>query len=484
MKPKPSLRKGLFLRIFVVLFASITLVAIASEITDIYGHTGRSLSLYAFLFLLIVCGNAFYAKWFSDHLTDAIKPFLGLFNTPKKDKPFIEPNKQHYAEFVELAEAANETVKKKKIAEEKYREIVEGTDNLVTEVDTEGNFTFVNETSRKVFGLPPEECIGRKAFDFIHPDDRADTLAYFERWVKEKKSSVTHENRQVSQSGDICDMLWTINFHFDADGEISSIKSIARDITKLKNQEKELKLYRDQLENKVEQRTEELRKANIELREHAESQKVLLQEMNHRVKNNLTAIIGMLQLEQNKLKSKKMFLYQPSLQDLIGRIRGLATVHTLLSAAEWHPLKIEDLCRQVATATLQGLPLEKRIDVQISSSQARINSSQAHHLTMIIHELVTNAMKYALEGRQKAAISIEFEQQNNTTQIRFKDDGPGYHDDILQNSSVSSSTGFELIRGITSHSLRGDVSFSNQNGAVATIIFKNEIEHPKEELVQ
>ena len=57
-------------------------------------------------------------------------------------------------------------------SEERYRDIVEKTDNLVTEVDAQGKITFVNEASLKIFGLPPEECIGRTAFDFIHPEDR------------------------------------------------------------------------------------------------------------------------------------------------------------------------------------------------------------------------------------------------------------------------------------------------------------------------
>lgn len=468
---------------------------------DLMRRLRRRLLLFALLFMLLAGSNYLFARRIFDRLAATIESFLVFFNTPKIGSATMDPEQQYYAEFMELAKAGTEMVKRRDIAERavrqselRYREIIEGTDNLVTEVDTEGRFTFVNETSRTVFGLAPRDCIGQKAFDFIHPDDRENTLRQFEQWVKNKVPSVTFENRQVNISGDVRDMLWTINFHFDADGEIVSIRSIARDITERKSNEKELKRYRDQLEGMVAERTRELEQANkklrneiierkrveTELRRYADAQSVLVKEVNHRVKNNLSAIIGMLLMEQNRAKSKGLFLYLPLLQELMGRIGGLTTVHSLLTLSGWRPLEIEKLFRQVVNATLQGLPLEKRIDVTISPSQARINSNQAHHLTMVIHELTTNTMKYALEGRQKATIDIQIDQSNDTTEISFKDNGPGYPDHVLQENFVPESIGFELIRGITRRSLRGQVFFSNENGAATRIIFQNELAHRKE----
>jgi len=127
-------------------------------------------------------------------------------------------------------------------SEERYREIVEGTENLVTEVDVKGKITFVNEASHKIFGISPKECIGRLAFDFIHPDDQEMTQQNFVKWLERGDTSATFENRQVSQSGQIRDMLWTIKIHYNENGEITSLKSIARDITERKKVEKELQL--------------------------------------------------------------------------------------------------------------------------------------------------------------------------------------------------------------------------------------------------
>ena len=53
----------------------------------------------------------------------------------------------------------------------RFRAIVEDTDLLITEVDANGLFTYVNPVAQRVFGYAPEECIGRSSLEFVHPDD-------------------------------------------------------------------------------------------------------------------------------------------------------------------------------------------------------------------------------------------------------------------------------------------------------------------------
>jgi len=124
--------------------------------------------------------------------------------------------------------------------EAQYREIVEGTDDLITRVDRKGKFLFVNACSEKYFGLSPQECVGRSAFDFVHPEDREWTRKAFRGWIKDKTESVCFENRQVNRQGQVFHMYWTINARFDGQGEIQSLNSIARDISDLKKVQEQL----------------------------------------------------------------------------------------------------------------------------------------------------------------------------------------------------------------------------------------------------
>lgn len=133
-------------------------------------------------------------------------------------------------------------------SEEKYRDFVEGTDDLITQVDTNGNFIYVNHTAERIFGLSQEALIGRSAFDFIHPDDLERTRAAFQKWIQDHTTAATFENRQVHLDGEVFTMLWTINVYFDVYGSVAYLNSIARDISTRKQVEEQLQLQSTALE--------------------------------------------------------------------------------------------------------------------------------------------------------------------------------------------------------------------------------------------
>ena len=141
---------------------------------------------------------------------------------------------------------------------ERFTRFVEGTDDLLTEVDREGRFIYVNHAAKKIFGLEPQHCVGRPAFDFIHPDDQQSTMAAFGGWIEQRLLSVTHENRQVSVDGQVRHMLWTINPHYDDQGQLISITSIARDVTRRHRMEQLLRITGEELERRVKKRTADL----------------------------------------------------------------------------------------------------------------------------------------------------------------------------------------------------------------------------------
>ena len=116
-------------------------------------------------------------------------------------------------------------------SEFKLRSFVNSTDDLITQVDASGNFTFLSPSCRKYFGLTAEDCLNRPALDFVHPDDRQSTEEAFAKWVASAETSFSYVNRQINVSGDVYTMLWTINVIRDDDGKIISFNSIARDVT-------------------------------------------------------------------------------------------------------------------------------------------------------------------------------------------------------------------------------------------------------------
>ncbi|MBU0480579.1 MAG: PAS domain S-box protein [Proteobacteria bacterium] len=116
-------------------------------------------------------------------------------------------------------------------SEQKFREVITATDNLITRVDRNGKFTFVNPAAQKLYGLSLEDLLGRSAFEYIHPDDRNRTRMAFEKWKRERRKSVAYENRQIGKDGEIHHLLWTINIHYDQNGMMTEASSIGNDIS-------------------------------------------------------------------------------------------------------------------------------------------------------------------------------------------------------------------------------------------------------------
>ncbi|MEW5957785.1 MAG: PAS domain S-box protein [Chloroflexota bacterium] len=218
-------------------------------------------------------------------------------------------------------------------------------------------------------------------------------------------------------------------------------------------------------------------------RQDAETKARLLNEVNHRVKNNLATIIGLLYAERRRVRVADETTYQTIMQDLIGRVQGLATAHGLLSASEWAPLSLEYLTSRVIEGALQVLPTNKRVAVDVSASgPVKVTPKQANSLAMVINELVTNTVKHALREWERGHIRVEIALEDGTMTkssangagynviFEFRDDGPGYPQAVLDQEQ--GNVGLYLIKNIVTKDLRGELMLRNEQGAVTLIRFK------------
>ena len=209
----------------------------------------------------------------------------------------------------------------------------------------------------------------------------------------------------------------------------------------------------------------------------AETKSVLLREVNHRVKNTLSSIVGLLYAEKRHASADERAVYKPILTDLINRVQGLATVHSMLSQSEWTPLLLSELTSKIIQSTLQTLPRNKHITVDVAQSPVRVTPEQARNLALVINELTTNTIKHALLDRDQAQIGVRIALDDRVVTLRFQDDGPGYPAEVVRLERYD--VGFNLIQKLVCGSLKGDLSLRSEEGAVATIQFRAEVDRPK-----
>jgi|GEM_PF-2985451 len=207
-------------------------------------------------------------------------------------------------------------------------------------------------------------------------------------------------------------------------------------------------------------------------RKDAETKTTLLREVNHRVKNNLAAIVGLLYVEKDHADMQSSELYRNIMTDLIKRIEGISVVHQMLSDSEWMPLSLEKLTAKILNSTFQVLSSDQLILVQVDCpAEVYIVPKQANSLALLLNELTTNTVKYALPDRDQVAVWVDIRQlDEGLVCLRYRDDGPGFPPAVLQKRDFS--VGLYLLHNIVASDLRGDITLSNNEGAEIIINFR------------
>lgn len=357
-------------------------------------------------------------------LTHLQQDMLSLANGDYKQSR-IHNQKKEIQSIIDHFNAMTATLADKENAlrksEERYREIVENTDDLVTEVDANGCFTFVNQASRAVFGLSPKACMGKPAFNFIHPDDKKMTQDCFSEWLQDGQSSATFENRQVSRAGEVKDMLWNIKIHYHDDGTIASLKSIARNITKRRKQEKELETYRNHLEDLVENRTAELKKTNAALeqaKQEAEkanlSKSEFLANMSHEIRTPLNAVTGFSELLSGLVEDKKQKSYLSAIKHagknlltLINDILDLSKIEAGKMEIQYSPVNLITMINEVEQ--IFALQMQKKDLVCVTRIDPNLPNAlllDEIRLRQVLFNIVGNAVKFTEKGYITLGIDV------------------------------------------------------------------------------
>lgn len=148
-------------------------------------------------------------------------------------------------------------------SEARYREVVEDQTEVISRLRADGTFLFVNDVYCRFFGKAAEELVGNKWIPVCHPDD----LEY----VQTELTALAHdhpvvviENRVYSGDGRLHWMQFVNRGFFDSAGQLQEFQSVGRDITERKQIEAALRDAHQQMEQRVIERTEQLRRLAVE----------------------------------------------------------------------------------------------------------------------------------------------------------------------------------------------------------------------------
>lgn len=176
-------------------------------------------------------------------------------------------------------------------SEIKYRELVENANSIILKIDTEGNITFFNEFAQKFFGYREEEILGKNAVGTIVPlTDTAgnDLKVLLNNILKNPEEYTTNENESIQRNGTRVWVSWANKPLFDAAGNFAGLLAIGTDITDRRRAEIALYKLNEELESRVEERTNALHETLKALRyQQEQSERLLLNILPEEIANRL-----------------------------------------------------------------------------------------------------------------------------------------------------------------------------------------------------
>jgi PAS domain S-box-containing protein len=248
--------------------------------------------------------------------------------------------------------------------------IVASSDDAIVSKTLNGTITSWNEGATRIFGYEASEMIGRPITSFIPPELHAEEkqiLAQLQRGERIRH----YETLRVAKDGRRVDVSLTVSPLRDSSGKVIGASKVGRDITERKQAEK--------------------------------LQKVLIDELNHRVKNTLATVQAIASQSLVHAKSPTEFV-----SGFTGRVQALATAHALLTRSEMRGAEMMDLVRE---QVLLGAADDHRISC--SGPLLMLEPQSALHLALILHELATNARKHGALSAASGRLSVSWEMRRN-----------------------------------------------------------------------
>jgi PAS domain S-box-containing protein len=295
--------------------------------------------------------------------------------------------------------------------EERYRAVVEDQSELICRFLADGTLTFVNEAYCRYFGRRSDELLGKQLYEMIPECDKNSVTKQLVELNARNRSS-TLEHRAIGADGRHRWQQWTNRVILDEMGNPAEFQAVGRDITDRKNAE-------DQLLASLKEKD------------------VLLQEIHHRVKNNLAVIHSLLGLQSGYVEEevqRRMF------KDAQARVKSMALAHEkLYQSRNLAALDINEYVDSLTdhlVGSSQGSGYGITLIKEIEDVSLKLDT--AIPLGFILTELVSNCLRHAFPNGEEGTIHVSLKPAGaDAFELVVRDDGVGMPKEVdLKNSTT------------------------------------------------
>ncbi len=307
--------------------------------------------------------------------------------------------------------------------------------------DTYGEIIYWNDSAESIYGYTEEEMLGKNIKILYSDFDLEESVPLNIQSILELGEYIGEwEGRRKDGTKVSVDLRETVLY--GAKNEIIGIIGVSKDITQRK-------------------------KAELKIKESLEEKEVLLQEIHHRVKNNLQIISSLLNLQTRYVEGEESINV---LKESQNRVKTMAIVHEkLYQSPNLKDINFKEYIEDLISVLFYSYGIEsENIKTEINLEYLQIDIDTAIPCGLIINELVTNSLKYAFPDK-KGVLKVELIPVSDYIKLVVADNGIGLPPDIkLENTST---LGLKMVNSLV-HQLEGTLEVNRRDGTEFVIKFK------------
>jgi PAS domain S-box-containing protein len=295
----------------------------------------------------------------------------------------------------------------------------------------DGKILDVNHAFSDLTGFSREEAIGKSSIEARIWKDLADRKRIVSELL-ENGASENFEAEFLRRDGSVLTGLMSAKI-INLLGEDHMI-SVTRDISGRKRAEEKISLLLTEKE-------------------------ILLKEVHHRIKNNMSSLMGILTLQSVNTKNPET---NAALVDLKNRLQSMGVLYDkLYRSANVSQMSIRAYLPPLIDEIIAIFPIRTRIRVEKKVDDFIVGVDVLSPLGIIVNELLTNSLKYAFTGREEGLITIAACKEGQHVSVTIQDNGIGIPES--ENIDHSSGMGLQLV-GMLMKQIRGKVTVERDRG--------------------
>jgi PAS domain S-box-containing protein len=322
-----------------------------------------------------------------------------------------------------------------------FRALLDSSPDHIYFKDLESRFIRANKAISTWFGVAdPSDLVGKTDLDFFSKE-HAEQALNDERAILATGRPVDKEERETWEDHPDTWVFSQKRPLYDNEGRIIGTLGISKDITARKNADDLIQRLLDEKE-------------------------LILQEVHHRMKNNMNTILSLLTLQAETVKDASAV---KALEDAGSRVRSMMLLYDkLYQSTNFASASMKEYLPALVGEIVGNFANKDRVAVELDVEDFELGAKLLQPFGIIVNELVTNIMKYAFKGREGGKIGVSASLSGEKVRLEIRDDGVG----LPEGFDPRRSTGFGLMLiDMLTRQLNGELRFVGGKGTSIVLEF-------------